>query len=141
GVGLVLGVIKDGAPLSGTYGNAGEIGHLSLVPRKGTGAYGSDGALERFASLYAFREKLAGACRTQLDNDALDALFAQKDPVLSDWIEEAADYLAPTVAMLENIFDPETVVFGGNLPDAILDALIEALDPLPVSVSTRTGRT
>jgi predicted NBD/HSP70 family sugar kinase len=141
GVGLGLGVIKDGAPLSGTYGNAGEIGHLSLVPRNGTGTYGPDGALERFASLYALREKLAGAGRTHLDNDALDALFAQKDPVLSDWIKEAADYLAPTVAMLENIFDPETVLFGGNLPDAILDALIEALDPLPVSVSTRTGRT
>ena len=52
----------------------------------------------------------------------------------------AADYLAPAVAMLENIFDPETVIFGGGLPDSVLDAVIAALEPLPVSVATRPQR-
>lgn len=140
GVGLGLGVIKDGAPLRGAYGNAGEIGHVALIPRNGSGTYGPDGALERFASLYALRENLLAAGRTDLDGEALEALFAERDPVLLAWIAQAADYLAPTVAMLENIFDPETIIFGGNLPDAILDALITALAPLPVSVSTRSGR-
>ncbi len=140
GVGLGLGVLKDGVPLRGAYGNAGEIGHVALVPRNGLPSYGPDGALERFASLYALREKLAASGRPNLDSGALEPLFAQNDPVLADWIKEAADYLAPTVAMIENIFDPETVVFGGNLPDVILDALIAALEPLPVSVSTRAGR-
>ena len=140
GVGLGLGVIKDGMPLRGTYGNAGEIGHVALVPRNGAGAYGTEGALERYASLYALREKLASAGRDHLDSQSLEDLLARNDPVLWAWIREAADYLAPTVALLENIFDPQTIVFGGNLPDTVFDALIEALDPLPVSVSTRAGR-
>ena len=44
--------------------------------------------------------------------------------MLLDWIDETATYLAPMVAMLENILDPETVILGGALPDAIIDELI-----------------
>lgn len=140
GVGLGLGVIKDGMPLRGAHGNAGEIGHVTLAPRNRRGIFGPEGALERFASLYALREKLAAHGLADVDSDGLEELFAQANPIVSDWIAQAADYLAPTVAMLENIFDPEAVVFGGNLPVAMLDALIAALDPLPVSVSTRANR-
>ncbi|MGV8954463.1 MAG: hypothetical protein ACOH2M_25420, partial [Cypionkella sp.] len=39
------------------------------------------------------------------------------------------------------LLDPETIIFGGALPDSIIDALIAALDPLPVSVATRRIRT
>src|SRR5690606_21417026 len=35
GVGLGLGVIQDGGALGGAYGNAGELGHVGLVPRRG----------------------------------------------------------------------------------------------------------
>src|SRR5690606_23552480 len=111
------------------------------VPRNGAGAYGAEGALERFASLYALREKLKSDGRDHLDSRSLEDLLARNNPVMWDWIRAAAEYRAPTGALLENIFDPETIVFGGNLPDTVFDALIEALAPLPVSVSTRAGRT
>jgi len=140
GVGLGLGVIRDGVPMRGAFGNAGEIGHVSIAPRNRVGAYGSEGALERFASLYALRERLAAAGVPCNDSDELEALFSQGNQVVMDWISEAADYLAATVSMLENIFDPATVIFSGNLPDLVFDALIAALEPLPVSVSTRANR-
>jgi len=72
--------------------------------------------------------------------EALEVLYEERHPVMMDWIREAANYLAPTVAMLENIFDPETVIFGGGLPDAVLDAVVNALEPLPMSVATRRNR-
>lgn len=140
GVGLGLGLIHDGRPLRGAFGNAGEIGHVSVMPRRREGPARAEGAIERFASLYALRERLAASGLTDVDADLLETLAARRNPIIADWIAEAADYLAPTVAMLENIFDPETVIFGGNLPDGVLDALIAALEPLPVSVSTRARR-
>lgn len=140
GVGLGLGVIQEGWPLRGAFGNAGEIGHINLAPRNRRGAYGPEGALERFASVFALRERLAAAGRQAATIEALAALHAAGDAVMRDWIAEAADYLAPTVAMLENVFDPETIIFGGGLPDAVLEAVIEALEPLPVSVATRRSR-
>jgi predicted NBD/HSP70 family sugar kinase len=141
GVGLGLGIIQEGRPLRGSYGNAGEIGHFVVTPRNRPALYGPEGALERFVSLYALREKLAAAGITATDVDDLQALHDAGNPVLLDWIAEAADYLAPTVAALENLLDPQTIIFGGGLPDSVIDAIIVALDPMPVSVATRRART
>jgi predicted NBD/HSP70 family sugar kinase len=140
GVGLGLGVIHEGRPLRGTFGNAGEIGHLVVTPRGRPALYGYDGALERFASLYALRRKLAAAGIVAADVKELQMLHDARHPVFMAWIAEAADYLAPTVAALENLFDPETVIFGGGLPDSVIDAIILALDPLPISVASRRAR-
>jgi predicted NBD/HSP70 family sugar kinase len=140
GVGVGLGVIQEGRPLRGAYGNAGEIGHIGVTPRNRPAHYGPEGSLERFASVYALRERLAAAGIKAGGVGDIQALFDRRDPVMLDWIAEAADYLAPTVSMLENIFDPEAVIFGGGLPDAVLDAVITALDPLPVSIATRRRR-
>ncbi|MDB5537111.1 MAG: transcriptional regulator, family [Devosia sp.] len=141
GVGLGLGIIQEGRPLRGSHGNAGEIGHFVVTPRNRPALYGPEGNLERFVSLYALREKLSAAGITATDVDGLQALHDAHNPVLLDWIAEAADYLAPTVAALENLLDPQTIIFGGALPDSVIDALIAALDPMPVSVATRRART
>ncbi|MDO5641558.1 MAG: ROK family transcriptional regulator [Paracoccus sp. (in: a-proteobacteria)] len=140
GVGLGLGVIQEGRPLRGAFGNAGEIGHIGLVPRKGRVHRGPAGALERVVSVFALRERLAMAGTYVATVEDIQRLHEQGDPVLAEWITTAADYLAPTVAMLENIFDPETVIFGGGLPDTVLEAVMTALAPLPVSVATRQIR-
>ena len=141
GVGLGLGVIQDGRPLRGAFGNAGEIGHIGLVPRNGTNRRGPSAALERFVSVFALRERLAMSGVYVATVEDIQKLHDENYPTLLEWISMAADYLAPTVAMLENIFDPETVIFGGGLPDSVLEAVILALDPLPVSVATRDKRT
>ncbi|HTN60615.1 MAG TPA: ROK family protein [Devosia sp.] len=141
GVGLGFGIIQEGRPLRGSFGNAGEIGHFVVTPRNRPALYGPDGALEHFASLYALREKLAAAGLVATNVTELQALHDANNPVLLDWIAEAADYLAPTVAALENLLDPQTIIFGGALPDSVIDAIIAALDPMPVSVATRRIRT
>jgi len=140
GMGLGLGVIQDGRPLRGAFGNAGEIGHVGLVPRYRAGRHGPAGALERVVSVFALRERLAMAGIYAANAEDIQRLHDDGDATLTDWIAMAADYLAPTVSMLENIFDPETVIFGGSLPDSVFDAIIAALDPLPVSVATRRQR-
>ena len=42
--------------------------------------------------------------------------------------------------MLENLFDPEAIVIGGALPPSLLEDLIQAMQPLPLSVARRRNR-
>lgn len=137
GVGLGLGIVSDGRPFRGAFGNAGEIGHVVVVPDGLPCPCGNHGCLERYASLHALRERLAAVGAGFGDTAELAALHRQRHPVLEQWIADAAAHLRPMVAMIENLFDPQGVVFGGALPDGLLDALIAAMEPLPMSVSSR----
>lgn len=137
GAGVGLGMIQDGTPFRGAFGNAGEIGHVVVAPNGKACPCGQHGCLERYASLHALREKLLDAGITEYD---LSGLHAERHPVLLEWMDETATYLAPMIAMIENIVDPETVILGGTLPDAIIDELIDRMGPLPISVASRRTR-
>ncbi|WP_075657104.1 ROK family protein [Pseudochrobactrum sp. B5] len=140
GAGVGLGMIQDGVPFRGAFGNAGEIGHIVVAPKGRACPCGQSGCLERYASLYVLREKLALAGVTETDFDDLQKLHDSAHPVLMEWMDEAALYLAPMIAMIENILDPETVVLGGMLPDTIIDGLIARMGQLPISVASRRSR-
>lgn len=101
---------------------------------------GQRGCLEAYASVYVLKEKLvcAGVADTELDD--LEALFSAGNPVVMEWIDEAAVHLAPMVAMLENILDPQTVILGGALPENIISEIIARMGHLPTSVASRMGK-
>jgi predicted NBD/HSP70 family sugar kinase len=141
GVGLGLGIIQDGSPYRGAFGNAGEIGHVTVVPKgRKCPSCGQLGCLEGYVSAYALKEKLKCAGIVDVDFADLERLHAQHHPVIAEWVEDAATYLGPMVAMLENILDPQTLILGGALPDAIIDEVIARLSPLPTSVASRRQR-
>ncbi|MGV8938675.1 MAG: ROK family protein [Allorhizobium sp.] len=141
GVGLGLGIIQEGAPYRGAFGNAGEIGHVTVMPKgKPCPSCGQLGCLEGYVSTYALKEKLGHAGITETDFADLERLHAENHPVIVEWVEEAATYLGPMVAMLENILDPQTLIFGGGLPDALIDDVIAHLGQLPTSVASRGRR-
>lgn len=139
GEGLGLGIVSDGRPMRGAFGNAGEIGHVIVAPGGVPCACGNRGCLEGYASLHALRQRLGDAGGTVGAAD-LEALHAAGHPALREWIAEAGARLSPVVGLLENLLDPETVLFGGALPAPVLDALIAALEPLPRSVASRRRR-
>ncbi len=72
--------------------------------------------------------------------DEVQALHAAQNPVLRHWIVEVAPHLRTLVAMVENLFDPESIILGGALPDPVIDALIAAAEPLPRSIADRRLR-
>ncbi|MDM7852852.1 ROK family protein [Pseudochrobactrum kiredjianiae] len=140
GAGVGLGLIQDGVPFRGAFGNAGEIGHIVVAPNGKACACGQSGCLERYASLHVLREKLVLAGVMHTDFDDLQMLHDSRHPVLIEWMDEAALYLAPMIAMIENILDPETVILSGMLPDALIDGLIARMGQLPISVASRRSR-
>ena len=121
GVGLGGCLVREGAPVRGAFGNAGEIGHVPLVPDGEPCPCGNRGCLERYLSLEAMERRSA-----QVGMDR--------------WIAEAAPLLRSIIATIENLFDPETIVLGGSAEDSMLTRLIAAAEPLAHSVSERGGR-
>jgi predicted NBD/HSP70 family sugar kinase len=121
GVGLGGSMVTDGVPLRGFYGNAGEIGHVPMVPNGRPCSCGNKGCLERYVSLEAWQRRA---------------------PIIGQaaWVEEAAPLLRSAIVTIENLFDPETVVIGGIMDDALLDELTAAASPLPTSVADRKER-
>lgn len=140
GAGIGLGMIQDGAPFRGAFGNAGEIGHISIVPGGRACACGQHGCLETYASVHTLKMELAKEGLCELTTGKLEGLLRGKNPVILNWVADAAKHLAHMIAIIENILDPETVVLGGMLPDPIIDALIAHMHQLPLSVANRTDR-
>ena len=120
GVGLGGAMVHDGAVLRGAWGNAGEIGHIPAVPGGEPCPCGNSGCLERYFSLDAFRRR-----------NVSDA----------DWVAEVAPVFRNAIAIIENLFDPETVILGGLAPAGLLERLVGAAAQLPNSVSARRDRT
>ncbi|MFT3989505.1 ROK family transcriptional regulator [Aestuariivirga sp.] len=121
GVGLGGCMVYEGLPWRGSHRNAGEIGHVPLVPEGEPCACGNRGCLERYLSLEAFERRSAVIGR-------------------EGWIAEAAPLLRSAVAAVENLFDPETILFGGLADEQLMDDLIARAMPLGNSVSQRSNR-
>jgi predicted NBD/HSP70 family sugar kinase len=120
GVGLGGAMVHDGIVLRGAWGNAGEIGHIPVVLGGEPCPCGNRGCLERYLSLEA-RGRWRGG----------DA----------DWVAEIGPVFRNAVTIIENLFDPETVVLGGLASPALLERLAGSAADLPNSVSARKDRT
>lgn len=121
GVGLGGCMVHDGEAVRGAFHNAGEIGHVPLVPDGEPCACGNRGCAERYVSLESYYRGSPAMSR-------------------SGWIAQAAPVFGRTIATIENLFDPETIVVGGIAEDDVIDELIAAAMPLPNSVSQRRER-
>ena len=121
GVGLGGCLVREGALVRGAFGNAGEIGHVPLVPNGEPCPCGNRGCLERYLSLEAMERRSAAVG-------------------MERWIAEAAPLLRSAIVTIENLFDPETIILGGSAEDSLLTRLLAAAEPLAHSVSERGGR-
>ncbi|MEJ6396125.1 ROK family transcriptional regulator [Gymnodinialimonas sp. 2305UL16-5] len=126
GTGLGLGVVVDGEIYRGAFGNAGEIGHIPVPTPQGAAA------LEDVASRIALGRILAQGGRPGDTVEDLARAHQDRDPIYQDWLDQARPALGHAVHVIENLFDPESIVLGGAMPAPILAELAETL-PLPQS--------
>ncbi|MER9948898.1 ROK family transcriptional regulator [Mesorhizobium sp. M0047] len=120
GVGLGGVMVHDGSALRGAWGNAGEIGHIPVVPGGEACPCGNRGCLERYLSLEARGRWTGGE---------------------AEWVAEVAPIFHNAVATIENLFDPETVILGGLASTDLLERLAGSTVGLHNSVSARQDRT
>ncbi|TIT04311.1 ROK family transcriptional regulator [Mesorhizobium sp.] len=120
GVGLGGVMVHEGSALRGAWGNAGEIGHIPVVPGGEPCPCGNRGCLERYLSLEALRRR-----------NISDA----------DWVNEVGPIFRNAITIIENLFDPETIILGGLASTDLLERLAGSVANPPNSVSARGDRT
>lgn len=127
GTGLGGGMFLNGSLYRGAAKNAGEIGHMVVMP-DGRACYcGNHGCLERYLSLDALQEHLQ-----QLPGKHDIATLTQQD--IDGWLQVAVPPMRQAINILETMLDVECIVVGGFLPEPILTRLLAALPPLHSSV-------
>ena len=145
GYGLGAGIVIDGDVFEGAYGNAGEVGEILMrLPGQGTTAISPTTIptpVEHDASLASLARARDVPAGEQDMFDAIDAALATADPRLSRWTDVAAQQLRRTVQIVESLFDPQTVIIGGEAPIGLLTQLYGKMLPLLPSVSDRPERT
>lgn len=138
GSGLGAGLYLDNRLYSGHWHNAGEIGHMTVIPGGKACSCGNQGCLERYISIAALLEHLG--LPAEHDLCAWDANDQALDANVEVWLAEAAPALRQAINILESVLDPQTILISGFLPEAILARLITRLEPLSRSVSSRAER-
>lgn len=132
GRGVAIGIVMKGELYYGKSGFAGEFGHTPFFDNEIICSCGKKGCLETEVSGVAIEQKMVRMIRSGVNSilrdkvdkegvvhidDIIDA--ARNDDNLSiELIAEAGEKIGKSVAFLINIFNPETVVIGGNLAEA-----------------------
>ena len=109
GMGLGSGVTINGAAFGRASGNAGEFGHTTVVPGGHACICGKSSAISpptesRSSSVVDFEER-----------------FDARHPAIATWIEAGIEPLRIGLNTIENLFDPQTILLGGNAPEWLID--------------------
>jgi len=133
GTGVGSGIVSDGKILKGLTGTAGEIGHIIVSEGGRICGCGGYGCLEAYASRTAIEKKILGSLKKGhksiisesikensviRSKDIKEALDANDELVLS-CIIEASEYLSSGIASIVNFYNPELIILGGGLIEAV----------------------
>lgn len=132
GTGIGSSIIKNGKIHYGASGSAGEIGHIIVDLNGRSCTCGGNGCLEAYASRSAIESRILGAVKkgrksiiTEFTNagsisskhikKSLDA----RDEVVTQYVNEAIEYLSGGIASVMNFYNPELIILGGGLIQSI----------------------
>ena len=143
GTGIGGGIILNGKLFHGANQTAGEIGHVILKPDGPRCSCGNRGCLEALASRTAISRYVRKAITQQgkksilpelnggnLDlvrSRALAKAVARGDKVTAKAMERAQYYLGVGVATVVGLVNPEVVVLGGGLIEAMGENLVSGV--------------
>lgn len=137
GTGLGAGIFTDGRIYTGHAHNAGEIGHMVVQPGGRACYCGNHGCLERYLSLQAAYEGCGLDPYTAMPED----LLAVDEALFDHWLDSAIQPACQAINIMECVFDAQTVIIGGMMPQPLVEKLIKKLTPLYRSVRSRYPNT
>jgi len=133
GTGVGSGIVLDGKLYTGFSGTAGEIGHIIVDSGGRACGCGANGCLEAYASRTAIEQIIKGSIKKGRKSIITDYIksdgvirskfikmaFDEKDEVVLNCLTEAAEYLSSGLASVINFLNPEMIIMGGGLINAI----------------------
>ncbi|OQA41938.1 MAG: Glucokinase [Chloroflexi bacterium ADurb.Bin325] len=127
----------------GIHGSAGEIGHTVVLADGPVCGCGNRGCLEAVASRTAIerdiwlgikagressiREILKRDKRERLTSGVLAEAYSAHDPLVAEVIGRVQFYLGLCVANVINLIDPELVILGGGVVEALDEGFLEPI--------------
>lgn len=133
GTGIGSGIVCEGKIVRGLTGTAGEIGHIIVDSGGRLCGCGGHGCLEAYASRTAIEKKILGSLKkghksiiTELIKE--DGIIRSKniseainagDEIVYNSITEASEYLSSGLASVINFYNPEAIIIGGGLMEAV----------------------
>jgi glucokinase len=142
GTGIGGGLIVDGELYSGYGHTAGEIGHMVLEVSGPKCGCGNKGCFEALASRTAIFQQIKSGIKdgqktllTEMLGDDLADLrsgdlrkaIRRGDKFVDRIIEGAAEYIGIATANLVNVLNPEVVVLGGGVIEALADEMMSVI--------------
>jgi glucokinase len=141
GTGVGGGLILDGKLRSGFRHAAAEVGHMIVMADGPVCGCGKRGCLEAVASrtaierdirlgIAAGRESLIPRMigdRGRLTSGVLARALRKGDPLVTEVMARAQWYLGLHTASIVNLIDPEMVVFGGGVVEALDEEFLEPI--------------
>ena len=142
GTGIGGGIVLDGKVWRGSHMTAGEIGHVVVLAEGPVCGCGNRGCLESVASRTAIERDIRLGLRTgrqsmipelmkkdvareRITSGVLAQAYAARDPLVYEVITRAQHYLGIFVGSVINFIDPDMVVIGGGVAEAIGEAYVE----------------
>lgn len=142
GTGIGGGLVVDGELYSGFGHTAGEIGHMVLEVSGPKCGCGNKGCFEALASRTAIFQQIKSGIKdgqktllTEMLGDDLADLrsgdlrkaIRKGDKFVDRIIESAAEYIGIATANLVNVLNPEVVVLGGGVMEALSDEMMSVI--------------
>ncbi|MDB6030801.1 MAG: Glucokinase [Verrucomicrobiales bacterium] len=139
GTGIGGGLILNGHLYSGFNRTAGEIGHMVIDVNGPKCGCGNNGCFEALASRTALFRRIHTAVKAgqktiltdmlgpnleDLRSGNLRKAIRRGDKFVDRVVEEAAEYTGIAVGNLINIFNPEVIVLGGGVIEALADEMM-----------------
>ncbi len=138
GTGIGSGIVQNGKLYTGLTGTAGEVGHMIIDAGGRVCGCGCRGCLEAYASRTAITKAimaeihhgrssiLADEAELQLKegeaiirSGLLAHAIAHNDELVIEIVTEAADYLGYGLGSVMNVYNPERIILGGGVIEAI----------------------
>lgn len=143
GTGIGSGIVANGRMFTGLTGTAGEIGHMVIEASGRICGCGGRGCLEAYASRTAITKAILAEIHhgrpSVLSDEALGQLkqgdtiirsgiladaIDKKDELVTEIVTEAANYLGIGLGSVMNFYNPDCIILGGGVVEAI-DLLYE----------------
>ncbi len=142
GTGIGGGIVINGELYSGYGHTAGEIGHMVIEINGPKCGCGNKGCFEALASRTAIFQQIKAGVKngektilTEMLGDSLEDMrsgdlrkaIRRGDKFVDRVIEGAAEYIGIATANLVNILNPEVVVLGGGVMEALADEMMSVI--------------
>ncbi len=128
---ISAGLVMDGDTRHGATGRAGNMQAIPVPSASGT-SRGADAAggpaslFQRASGSALIRHLRANGIDVARAGD-LHAVLRSHESLVSDWLQDCAEALVLPLLTIASLLDLQAIILDGNLPRALIEALLERL--------------